>query len=547
MKSSAPDRNLKPRVHMSALLCAGLLILCLPTTILAQMRTAQGKPGPDYWQQQVDYRITATLNTDNHSLSATSVVTYHNNSPNALHRLWFQLEQNRFRPDSRAMTIPSSNNENTAPGDYLAARKPGIRQLTLKDGRGNDIPFLIQDTFVELALPQPLQQGERIELHFSWQLNLLDRTRVRARSGYELLGDGSPIYLGAQWYPRAAVYHDEGWQLSPFLGGGEFSLEFGTFQVTLEVPTSFVVAATGSLDNAQQVLSDTQYARWTNAKRGERELVASPGSKPGGKAAWRFSAERVRDFSFAASPAFYWEAQAVVQGETQVLTQVFYPAEGMRLWKRYGIDAIQHSLSHYGDWLFPYPYPTASIVNIAGLGMEYPMLGVVGERGTSEMARWDMIGGIIHEVGHNWFPMIVNSNERDYAWMDEGLVAFIEYHAEKAWDPEFVIIYGEPKGLDRYQGTPRQQPLMTKADGLTHRIDNAYDFSAAVLNILRSEVLGEDVFDKALKGYASDWQFKRARATDFFNAMEAYSERDLDDFWQTWFYGLGERRDDSSP
>lgn len=514
----------------------GALLLCLALLAPAagaQVRGADGAPGPDYWQQQVDYDLEVAVDPAAHALQGRGSMHYYNRSPVTLEILWLQLDQNRFLPGSAALARQPLDADQLA---YLSAMEPGVRELVITDERGAVLPYTVRDTYARVELARPLARGESVRLGLAWRISLLDRTRVRARSGYEVLPGGGSIELAAQWYPRAAVFHDDGWQLRPFLGQGEFSLEFGDFRVAIQVPAKYVVAATGELLNAGEVLSEGELRRLGLARSGERQLVSEPGRTASGQRRWEFAAEGVRDFAFAASDRFYWEAGAVMIGERPVLSQVLYPAEGAHLWKAFGLDAIDHSLREYSSRLFDYPWPTATMVNVAGLGMEYPMLGVNGERGTSDEARWDMIGGVIHEVGHNWFPMIVNSNERLYAWMDEGLVAFLEYHIEKAWDPDFLIIYGDPENLGRYRGQPHQQPLMTPADELSHRIDNAYDYAAAALNILRRDVLGPAQFDQALRDYARDWQFRRATATDFFRAVEASSGRDLEAFWRDWFY-----------
>lgn len=527
----------------------GLFCIGLFTSLVVgakEVRTADGVPGAGYWQQQVDYTIDVRLDSSSRSIAGQSAVRYHNKSPDALEILWFQLDQNRFRTDSLSAKHLLRKAGDDNPEDhqamlaYLESRNPGVRDLQVSLADGKAVATRVEDTYLRIELPRALAPGDSIELRFTWQLSLLDRTRVKARSGYEILEDGAPIFLAAQWYPRAAVYHDDGWHLRPFLGQGEFSLEFGDFDVSITVPANYLVAATGELTNAEEVLQPEELQRLQRAmQESENIRVAAAGRVGEGELRWQFTAANVRDFAFVASPALNWEASSVPLGDRRVLTQVFYPEAGRHLWGRYGLDAVAHSLRHYSEWLFDYPWSTVAMVNVAGWGMEYPMLGVNAERGVTETAKWDMIGGIIHEVGHNWFPMTVNSNERLWAWMDEGLVSLIEYYVEKAWDPDFLIVYGEPTGLERYRGQPHQQPVMTPADDLTHRIDNAYDFAAAALNILRLEVLGPEVFDRALATYASNWRFRRATAEDFFAAMESVSGRDLDDFWQNWFYGYG--------
>ncbi|KAA1194333.1 M1 family metallopeptidase [Pseudohalioglobus sediminis] len=519
------------RLFLSGFVC-GLLSVASA----AQVRNDDGTPGPDYWQQWVDYDIEVELNPANHVLSGTGRMRYHNESPVALPVIWLQLDQNRFRPGS--LSLQKGKTVEQATLDYLREADPGIRNLRVRDQDGRTLQVELQDTYARVELAEALASGASIELQLEWQLNLLDRSLVKARSGYEQLPGGEAIHLAAQWFPRAAVFHDDGWHLDPFLGQGEFSLEFGNYRVAITVPADHVVAATGELLNADSVLAKEEHRRLLSARAGHPEVVSTPGREGQGRRRWEFRAEGVRDFTFATSASFYWQASAVTLGEHRVLTQVFYPRAGQHLWGRYGLDAIAHTLREFSARLFPYPWPVASMVNIAGLGMEYPMLGTNAERGMGENARWDMIGGVIHEVGHNWFPMSVNSNERRYAWLDEGLVSFVEYHVEKSWDEDFLIIYGEPENLERYRGKAYQQPLMTPADELTHRIDNAYDYAAAALNILRRDVLGPQLFDRAFAHYANSWKFKRATAEDFFRAMEAGSGRDLSAFWEEWFYSV---------
>ncbi len=512
-----------------------LLLAAAPAAAPAQVRSDDGTPGPDYWQQQVDFDMEVALDPVSGRLAGSALMRYHNRAPAALPEIWLQLDQNRFRADSLSMRRLGPAIDETARA-YLREAAPGIRALRIWDRQGNPIAFEVRDTYAKLRLPEALAPGDSVQLRLRWQLNLLDRNRIRARSGYERLADGGRIFLAAQWYPRPAVFHDDGWHLAPFLGQGEFSLEFGDYQVAVTVPASHVVAATGELTNAEAVLTAEERQRLQLAQSGTAQRISAPGRKGGGSKRWTFRAERVRDFAFVSSAALYWDASSVVLGDRRVLAQAFYPAAGQHLWEPFGLDAIAHTLREFSTRLFPYPWPVASMVNVGGLGMEYPMLGTNAERGHGDVARWDMIGGIIHEVGHNWFPMSVNSNERAYAWMDEGLVCFVEHHVEKAWDEDFLVIYGDPDNLSRYRGQPHQQPLMTPADELTHRIDNAYDYAAAVLNVLRRDVLGPARFDAALAHYAKAWRFKRATATDFFRAMAAASGADLDSFWQEWFY-----------
>lgn len=528
-------------------------ILPTPNTL----RTASGAPGSDYWQQRADYTIDVELDETKHELRGQQTVTYTNHSPDTLPYLWMQLDANLFARDSAAAltsVAPELGRETTF-GSFrsLLARDAfdgGMKITAVLDAHQKPLPHSIVDTMMRIDLPAPLASGEAVRFSIAWHYTVNDARVLRGRTGYERFPDGNCIYEIAQWYPRLAAYTDySGWQHKQYLGSGEFTLEFGDYVVRITVPEDHVVAATGVLLNSDQVLSDEQRQRLEQAASAARpafivtpqEAKAAEAGKPAAKRTWIFQAHNVRDFAFATSRKFIWDAWGRDVAGNRVMAMSFYPNEAEPLWSRYSTQAVAHTLDVYSQLTFPYPYPVAISVNGPVGGMEYPMICFNGPRpekdGTySKRTKYGLISVVIHEVGHNWFPMIVNTDERQWTWLDEGLNSFLQYLAEQRWEERYPSRIGEPGlAVDYMQSNP-QVPIMTQSDSLLRFHDNAYLKPATALNVLRESVLGRERFDDAFGQYARRWMFKRPAPADFFRSMEDASGTDLDWFWRGWFY-----------
>jgi hypothetical protein len=538
----------------------------LPTA--NDFRAASGAPGARYWQQQVDQDIEVALDPERAELSGRTRIVYRNNSPDELRYLWFQLDQNRFRRDSLgALASPAPDLSQPQPVGSMrqiveqSAWEGGYRDLAVTDAAGAPLPATEVDTMLRVDLPAPLPSGGVFELSISWRFPVVKNTTARARSAYELLGENdptrpgsdlAPIYAMAQFFPRAAPYTDvRGWHHKQFLGTGEFALEFGDYTLAVTVPDTWTVAATGELANAGEVLTAAQLGRLEAARASElpqfvttpEEAAARRAATPTGTRTWRFAAKNVRDVAFAASPTFIWDAaKAPIPGsERSVLAMSFYPAEGEPLWSRYSTHAIAHTIDCFSRYAIAYPYPVAISVNGPVGGMEYPMISFNGPRpeadGTySAGTKWGLVSVIIHEVGHNWFPMIVNSDERQWTWMDEGLTTFCQYLAEQEWEDKYPSGRGEPEKIIDYMTSAEQEPIMTNSESVRRLGPNAYAKPATALNVLRETVLGRELFDFAFREYCRRWAFKRPEPADFFRSMEDASGVDLDWFWRGWFY-----------
>ncbi|MFN5496890.1 MAG: M1 family metallopeptidase [bacterium] len=531
-------------------------------------RTASGAPGAAYWQQKVDHDISVTLDPATTELVGTARVTYHNNSPDELRYLWFQLDQNRFRDDSlgkRAEPAPDLSKPMPIGGLRQIVEQHewegGYRDVVVKDLDGKPLAVTIVDTMMRVDLPKPLAPGASFSCDMSWRFLVMKNTTSRARSNYELLGENdptrpdadlAPLYVMAQFFPRAAPYTDmRGWQHKQFLGTGEFALEFGDYTLAVTVPDNWTVAATGELQNPAEVLSAEQRARLDEAAKDEKprfittpdEAATRRAAKPAGTRTWRFKADNVRDVAFAASASFIWDAaKAPVPGtDRAALAMSYYPVEGEPLWSRYSTHAIAHTIDSYSRHAYPYPYPVAISVNGPVGGMEYPMISFNGPRperdGTyTAGTKWGLVGVIIHEVGHNWFPMFINSDERQWTWMDEGLNTFCQYLAEQEWEKKYPSGRGEPEKIIDYMTSSDQEPIMTNSESVRRLGPNAYAKPATALNVLRETVLGRENFDFAFREYCRRWAFKRPEPADFFRSMEDASGVDLDWFWRGWFY-----------
>ncbi|MFT6771436.1 MAG: hypothetical protein ACJARU_001645, partial [Congregibacter sp.] len=549
-------------------------------------RTASGAPGHKYWQQQADYDIDARLDADARRIDASARIVYTNNSPDTLRYLWLQLDQNRFKQDSldrRSRTVNSDEvsyrslreHQAVSIGDY------GYRKLSFRGEAGEALPFVVVDTMVRVDLPQPLASGQYISFDLEWTFDIIERDTVRSRGGYEQFYESdTQIFFLSQWFPRLAAYSDyDGWHNKAFLGRGEFTLEFGDYDVSLTVPDNHIISSTGALANPDDVLTEVQQERLAQAGSDKPRFIVTPEealanekSKATGTRTWRFEAENVRDFAWASSSKFIWDAMVHEQPgakHERVFAMSFYPNEAEPVWSKYSTQAVVHTMDVYSRFSFDYPYPTAQSVNTwEGGGMEYPMITFNGyrpdppranpedpesaeSRAAAELAysrriKYGLIGVVIHEVGHIYFPMVVNSDERQWTWMDEGLNTFLEYVAELEWEEDFPAfrrisdpLINEINVLDmipEYMMSPNQVPVMTQSDSVLRLGPNAYSKPAAALTVLRETVMGRELFDFAFREYAQRWKFKRPTPADFFRTMEDASGVDLDWFWRAWFY-----------
>ena len=533
--------------------------LDLPTP--NEYRTGSGAPGYRYWQQQADYNIAVTLDDENQSVSGSETITYYNNSPEPLTYLWLQLDQNIRARDSNTPLTETSEVE-----DSLTARQfqlqlmhdtnfdGGFRIATVQDTDGNDLPYVINKTMMKVQLPEPLNPDEQFAFRIDWSYNVNDRMMDRGRSGYEYFPeDDNYLYTIAQFYPRMAVYDDiNGWQNKQFLGNGEFALSFGTYDVKITVPEDHVVAATGVLQNPDEVLTATQQERMDQARQTfdrpvfiitEEEARANEQTKATGQKTWVYHADSVRDFAFASSRKFLWDAMAVQINDQQPMAMSFYSKEGNPLWAEHSTMAVKNTLINYSERTFDYPYPVAISVHAASIGMEYPMIcfnfGRPEPDGTyTDNKKWGMISVIVHEVGHNFFPMIVNTDERQWTWMDEGLNTFLETLTLQEYYPTMPIKYGTPPTIVDYMKGDQQniRPIMTNSEQIIQFGYNAYAKPSAALILLRNTIMGPELFDAAFKEYAQRWAFKHPAPADFFRTMEDASAVDLDWFWRGWFY-----------
>jgi len=532
-------------------------------------RTASGAPGHNYWQQQVDYVIDVRLDEDAKALTASQRITYHNNSPDTLSYLWILLDQQDMAEGSMAnVASPSSSSETYQFFEALGFERGqtwagGFRNITVKGTDGRPLNFTQVDALLRVDLPRPLAPGERISFDMTYAMPFAQTMVTGARSGYECFPGSTPagncIFQAAQWFPRLAAYSDyEGWHTLPFLGSGEFPLEFGNYQVSITVPADHVVAASGELQNSRDVLTREQQARMEQARSATDapvyvvtpdEAAAREQGRSTDTRTWRFEAENVRDFAWAASRGFVWDAMAVRQDEPgaeypTVMAMSFYTKEARPMWDTYSTRAVAHAIDVYGSFTFPYPYPTAQSVNGPVGGMEYPMITFNGARPTrdengtiinGDETKYALVDVIIHEIGHIWFPMIINSDERQWTWMDEGINTFLEYQATKLWDPDFPS-RGEPRDIVRFMTSDNQVPLMTRYDTALNAGNVGYLKPGTALVVLRETVMGRELFDRAFREYAERWKFKRATPYDFFRTMEESSGMDLDWFWRGWFY-----------
>jgi hypothetical protein len=526
-------------------------------------RSASGAPGKDYWQQRADYDIKVELDEVNNKISGSETITYYNNSPDVLKYIWIQLDQNLFSKDSPGPATRTGGVEPqmnlaalAAIGDgYYQNGEYGYRIMAVKDKTGKSLSCTTNQTMMRIDLPQPLAAGQSYSFSIDWHYKIVEFAKGGRRTGFEAFKDGNNIYEIAQFYPRLCVYDDvTGWQHKQYYSQGEFALCFGNFKLAITVPADHVLGATGELQNAIQVLTPTQLKRLEQAKQSPDKLIVietqaeremAEKTKNTGKKTWIFKADNVRDVAFATSRKYIWDAMQIDQAGRKVMCMSFYPKEGNPLWGKYSTQVIAHTVKTYSKFSIDYPYPVAISCHGPVGGMEYPMLSFNGGRpeadGTySEATKYGMIGVIIHEVGHTFFPMIINNDERQWMWMDEGLNTFLEYLTEKEWDRDFPVRRGEPQYITDYmkQDPKNLVPIMTMSDNLISAGNSAYGKPATGLNILRETIMGRELFDYAFKEYARRWAFKSPTPADFFRTMEDASGVDLDWFWKGWFYGI---------
>ncbi len=523
-------------------------------------RTASGAPGHEYYQQQADYKIKVQLDEANDKLTGTETITYTNNSPDNLEFLWLQLDQNKRAKDSDTPLIEGDKIDtyyrpSSFVSKYLAPKFDGGFNITkVESTNGNPLNYTINKTMMRIDLKQPLAPNKKLSFNIDWWYKINEQIPGDDRSGYEYFKeDDNKSYIIAQFYPRMCVYNDvEGWQNTPFLGDGEFALNFGNYDVEITTPKDHILEATGKLQNRKEVFTKTQLERYQKATESytkpvlivtQEEAIENEKTKETATKTWKFKAQNVRDFAFATSRKFIYDMMAVdVQGKN-VMAVSIYPKEGNPLWEEYSTKAVKQTLQTYSDMTFQYPYHKAVSVHFRQIGMEYPMIcwnfGRPKPDGTySDRVRNGMIGVIIHEVGHNFFPMIVNSDERQWGWMDEGLNSFLEYLAEQEFEEGFPSRRGPVENIIPYMSGDQNEivPIMSMADNVIQLGNNAYGKPATALNILRETIMGQELFDHAFRTYSNRWKFKHPTPEDFFRTMEDASGMDLDWFWRGWFY-----------
>ncbi|PWA08368.1 M1 family metallopeptidase [Flavobacterium laiguense] len=523
-------------------------------------RTASGAPGPAYYQQQADYKIDIELDDKNAKLSGSETITYHNNSPDSLEYLWIQLDQNQAAKNSQSPLVENEKIEAVLPvakfaNEYLKqGLDRGFNIEYVKDAKGSPMSYTVNQTMMRINLATPMKPGTSLSFSIKWWYNINNYQQDGGRSGYELFEkEGNRLYVIAQFYPRMAVYNDvEGWQNMQFWGGGEFALPFGNFDVNITVPADHIMDATGELMNRSEVFTAEQVKRYELAQKSfdkpvvivtQAEAEAAEKGFSDKKKTWKFSAKNVRDFGIATSRKFIYDAMAVQLSSKVVMAESVYPKEANPLWGETSTMTVAHTLKSYSSHTFDYPYPKAVSVSAEDQGMEYPMIcwnyGRPDANGvTSEQIKNGMIGVVVHEVGHNFFPMIVNSDERQWTWMDEGLNSFMEYMAEQELGTNYPSRRGPAKNIVPYMSGDQKflEPIMSNSENIIQFGNNAYGKPATGLNILRETIMGRELFDYAFKVYANRWKFKHPTPEDFFRTMEDASAVDLDWFFRGWFY-----------
>ena len=523
-------------------------------------RTASGSPGKDYYQQKVDYTMDIILDDENSKLYGNEKINYKNNSPDELSYLWIQLDQNirseyNMEDMKTSSGIPKMSSIDSFVEEFTSEKfVGGFNIQKVSDENGRPLRFTINKTMMRVDLPNPIKSGQVFNFSIKWWYKINDHVPARDRSGYEYFSeDDNRAYVIAQFFPRLAVYNDvEGWQNYQFWGNGEFALNFGDYDVKITVPDDHIMEATGELQNPKDVLSKLELQRYKKAANSfdkpiviisEEEVREKEKKKSDGKSTWHFVAKNVRDFAFASSRKFIWDMMAVKVGGKNIIASSLYPKEGNPLWEEYSTRVVAHTLKVYSKYTFDYPYPKAVSVHSKNQGMEYPMIcwnyGRPNKDGSySDRTKYAMISVIIHEVGHNFFPMIVNSDERQWGWMDEGLDTFVQYLTEQEFEEDYPSRRGEPSKIVRYMSGDQDflSPIMSNPENVFQLGPNAYSKPATALNILRETIMGPELFDFSFKTYAKRWKFKHPTPEDFFRTMEDASAVDLDWFWRGWFY-----------
>ena len=530
----------------------------LPTPNLE--RTASGAPGKEYTQQKVDYTMDIILDDEKTKITGAETITYHNNSKDNLTYLWVQLDQNMRAKDSKTPdispnSIPNKLSKSRFDKNYVEeAFDGGFNIMSVTNMDGSKLSYTINQTMMRINLPNPLASGATFKFNIEWWYNINNHREDGGRSGYEHFPeDGNNNYVIAQFYPRMCVYDNvEGWQNDQFWGRSEFALEFGDFTVNITVPEDHMLGATGVLQNPKDVFSKKELKRREEASksfsepviiRTQEEAEKIEKSKATKTKTWKFVAENVRDYAFATSRKFIFDAMAVnINGKT-VMAESLYSKEANPLYGDHSTRAVAQTLETYSKYTFDYPYHKAISVD-GQMGMEYPQICFnpgrpdLEDGGYSDRMKYRMVKVTIHEVGHNFFPMIVNSDERQWTWMDEGLNSYMEMLAELDYDKDFPIVRGYPKNIVKYMAGDQSKiaPIMSKGDNVYAFGNNAYGKPATALWILRETIMGKELFDHAFKTYSQRWMFKRPSPADFFRTMEDASGIDLDWFWRGWFY-----------
>ncbi|MCA6440385.1 MAG: M1 family metallopeptidase, partial [Chitinophagaceae bacterium] len=526
-----------------------------------EYRTASGAPGPKYWQQRADYDIKCELDEAGLKLKGAETVTYYNNSPDVLTYIWLQLDENEHSSINNANYQDATGlgrgvlTTRTIDGLLDAKKDNGNGDIISKltDASGKALKYTINKTMMRIDLPAPLKPGQKFVFNVDWSYKITNRMVEGGRGGYETLEDGNNLFTMAQWFPRLCVYSDfQGWQNHQFTGRGEFALVFGNYNVQISLPADHVVLGTGQCLNYNQVLSPAQLARWNQAQTAKepveiatlQEALAAEKTKSTAKKTWIFKADNVRDFAWTSSRRYIWDAMPIYVEGKKVMCMSGYPKESYGLYRKYSTKTVAHTIRSYSKFSIPYPYPVAQSIEAAN-GMEYPMIcfnnGRTNKDGSySEATKVGMLGVIIHEVGHNFFPMIVNSDERQWSWMDEGLNTFVQYLTEELFDNKYPSRRGPAWTIADYMRLPKDQlePIMTNSENIIQFGPNAYSKPATGLNILRETIMGRELFDFSFREYARRWAFKHPTPADLFRTMEDASGEDLDWFWRGWFYSI---------
>jgi hypothetical protein len=526
-----------------------------------EYRTGSGAPGSKYWQQRADYVIDAEIDEPNNKLIGKESITYYNNSPETLKFLWLQLDQNVNKKENEDFGSLFGGPRDSLPTLYMqyitraVEFAAGYTIQSVTDKAGKNLTVTVNNTMMRVDLPVPLKTGETFVFNVAWSYPITNRGLfLLSREGYEHFPeDNNNVYLIAHWFPRLCQFDDyEGWQNKQFQRLGEFALEFGNYKLNLTVPADHIVASTGSLLNAKEVLSAKEVERFEKAKSSfdkpmmittVDEAKAKEKTKSTAKKTWRFQADNVRDVAFASSRKFIWDAQAVKLSTNTVMAMSYYPKEGLPVWSEESTLAVKNALEVYSKYTFDYPYPVAISVNTSNIGMEFPMISFNGGRpqngAMSDNAKSGMIATIVHEVGHNYFPMIVSSDERQWMWMDEGMNTFLETRTTAERYPKFH--HTVPQDIIPYMKGNKNvmRPVMNTSDNerLQAMGSNYYEKPTVALTILRETIMGPELFDKAFKEYANNWMYKHPRPADFFRTLEDASAVDLDWFWRGWFFG----------